>query len=343
MDEQFDEKFYEEDEFAEGPSGSTDNNGDNGGTHDDTQPSGGEPSNANQEDDFTTEVLKIRGINDPSKIKFEDQTGAVVERAWDELSREEQLNIIVGDQNAEENELSDDEAALLKAIRKSGNGVEDYLRAYVEENAPEQTVATEPSYKINELSDDEVYALDLLEKVGSENITDEELQAAIDAAKQNETLYKKTVEGLRQEYIRLQQDREAQQQNEVAARQQAQFQKFATSINSEIQHMNQFMGQELELSQDEKEELSSFMLELDENGVSAFGRAMQDPEVFTQAAFWLLNQEKISEELTKQMQETYKRGYEQAKKDLQGAKPSSKFVFKPQQKTPDKYVDELDW
>lgn len=340
MDEQFDEKFYEEDEFAEGPSGSSD--GDNGGTQNEPPQGGGEPSNANQEDDFTTEVLKIRGISDPSKIKFEDQTGAVVERSWDELSREEQLNIIVGDQNAEENELSEDEAALLRAIRKSGGSVEDYLNSYAEENAPEPAAA-EPTYKINELSDDEVYALDLLEKVGSENITDEELQAAIDAAKQNEQLYKKTVDGLRQEYIRLQQDREAQQQNEVAARQQAQFQKFATSINSEIQNMNNFMGQELELSQDEKEELSSFMLELDENGVSAFGRAMQDPEIFTQAAFWLLNQEKISEELTKQMQETYKRGYEQAKKDLGKSSPTSKFVFKPQQKTPDKYVDELDW
>ena len=326
----FDERLYEEDEFAEGPEGSS-TNSDNGGTQDEPPQGGGEPSNANQEDDFTTEVLKIRGISDPSKIKFEDQTGAVIERSWDELSREEQLNIIVGDQNAEENQLSDDEAALLKAIRKSGGSVEDYLNSYAEENAPEPAPA-EPTYKINELSDDEVYALDLLEKVGSDNITDEELQAAIDAAKQNEQLYKKTVEGLRQEYIRLQQDREAQQQNEVAARQQAQFQRFATSINSEIQNMNSFMGQELELSQDEKEELSSFMLELDENGVSAFGRAMQDPEIFTQA-----------EELTKQMQETYRRGYEQAKKDLGKSSPTSKFVFKPQKKDPDKYVDELDW
>jgi hypothetical protein len=201
----FDERLYEEDEFAEGPSGST--NGDNGGTQNEPPQGGGEPSNANQEDDFTTEVLKIRGITDPSKIKFEDQTGAIVERSWDELSREEQLNIIVGDQNAEENKLSEDEAALLKAIRKSGSSVEDYLNTYAEENAPEP--AAEPTYKINELSDDEVYALDLLEKVGSDNITDEELQAAIDAAKQNEQLYKKTVDGLRQEYIRLQQDREA--------------------------------------------------------------------------------------------------------------------------------------
>ena len=337
MDGQFDEKFYEEDEFAEGPdNGST---GDNGGTQNEPPIGGGEPSNSDNTDDFTTEVLKIRGINDPSKIKFEDVTGAVVERSWDELSKEEQLNIIVGD--AEENEISDDEVALINAIRKSGGSVEDYLKSYAEENAPEP--ATEPQYKINELSDDEVYALDLLEKVGSDNITDEELQQAIDTAKQNEDLYKKTVEGLRQEYIRLQQDREAQQQNEIAAKKQAQFERFATSINSQIQGMNYFMGQELELSQDEKEELSEFMLDLDEDGVSAFGRAMQDPEIFTQAAFWLLNQDKISEELTKQMQETYKRGYEQAKKDLGKTNPTSKFVFKPQNKTPDKYIDELSW
>ena len=203
MDGQFDEKFYEEDEFAEEPDNGS--NGDNGGTQNEPSTEGGEPSNSDNTDDFTTEVLKIRGINDPSKIKFEDVTGAVVERSWDELSKEEQLNIIVGDQKAEENDISDDEVALINAIRKSGGSVEDYLKSYADENAPEP--ATEPQYKINELSDDEVYALDLLEKVGSDNITDEELQQAIDTAKQNEDLYKKTVEGLRQEYIRLQQDR----------------------------------------------------------------------------------------------------------------------------------------
>jgi len=63
--------------------------------------------------------------------------------------------------------------------------------------------------------------------------------------------------------------------------------------------MSSFMGQELELSKEEKEDLSQFMLQLDENGMSAFGHAMQDPELFTRAAFWLLNEEKITEELTK--------------------------------------------
>jgi hypothetical protein len=80
------------------------------------------------------------------------------------------------------------------------------------------------------LSDEDVYALDLLEKVGTDNITDEELEQAINNAKQNETLFKKTVEGLRKEYIRLQQDEEAQQANALAEQQQVEYNKFAASI-----------------------------------------------------------------------------------------------------------------
>ena len=50
------------------------------------------------------------------------------------------------------------------------------------------------SYKIDQLSDEDVYALDLLEKVGADNITDEELEEAINNAKKNEALFAKTVE-----------------------------------------------------------------------------------------------------------------------------------------------------
>jgi hypothetical protein len=41
------------------------------------------------------------------------------------------------------------------------------------------------------------------------------------------------------------------------------------------------------------------MLDLDDKGISAFGYALQDPHLFTKAAFWLLNEEQIVEELTK--------------------------------------------
>ena len=327
--------FDDDDEFGE--YSEPQNNGDN----QDLDQGNQEPPISEPEDDLTSEVLRLKGITDPSKIKFEDETGAVIERSWDTLTREEQLNILVSQEESEP-DLADDEIELLNAIRNSGMSVNDYLNAMqTPQEAPVQ------SYKIDQLSDEDVYALDLLEKVGADNITDEELEQAINNAKQNETLFKKTVEGLRKEYIRLQQDEEAQLANEQAAKQEAAYRQFATSINNEIRGLNSFAGQELELSDEDSEELAAFMLDLDETGTSAFGRALQDPNLFTKAAFWLLNEEQIIEELSKQMQDNYKRGYEQAKADLQG-NPKPKLVFNPKpqpkaQKQDDFFVDDDEW
>ena len=272
-----------------------------------------------QEDDLTSEVLKLKGISNPDKIKFEDETGAIVERSWDTLSREEQLNILAGNEPQDNNQLSDDEIDLLNTIRNSGMDVNSYLKSI--QPKPQAT----KQYKIDDLSDDDLYILDILEKVGGDNISDEELTEALESAKKNEKLFQKTVEGLRTQYIQLEKDQEMREANELAAKQQEQYNAFASSIMNEIRGLNTFAGQDLELSNEDVEELSAFMLQLDDNGMSPFGRAMQDPALFTRAAFWLLNEDKIIEELTKQMQDTYTRGYENAKKDMQG---KSKLVFK---------------
>lgn len=324
--ENFDEVIFDDDEFN-----------DNDFEQSDTNDNSNEFNNndiSNDSDDLTNEVLRLKGISDPDKIKFEDESGAVIERSWDTLTRSEQLNILAG-QEQSDYDLDDQEIELLNTIRKSGMSVNEFFA-----NMQQPQEIPEKSYKIDQLSDEDVYALDLLEKVGSDNITDEELEQAIDNAKQNEILFKKTVEGLRKEYIRLQQDEEAQLANEQAAQQEAAYKQFATSITNEIRGLNSFAGQELELSGEDAEDLTAFILDLDEQGTSAFGRALQDPKLFTKAAFWLLNEEQIIEELTKQMQENYKRGYEAAKADLRG----SKVVIKPQPKKSDEFfVDDDEW
>lgn len=336
--ENFDEVIFDDEEFLE-----DDLEPQNPGDNQEPNNEGSEPPVNEPEDDLTSEVLRLKGIADPNKIKFEDETGAIIERSWDSLTRAEQLNILAS-QEEQDLGLYDDELELLNAIRNSGMSVNDYLNAI---QTPQEAPAQ--SYKIDELSDEDVYALDLLEKVGADNITDEELEQAINNAKQNETLFKKTVEGLRKEYIRLQQDEEAQLANEQAAKQEAAYRQFATSITNEIRGLNSFAGQELELSDEDSEELAAFMLELDESGTSAFGRALQDPNLFTKAAFWLLNEEQIIEELSKQMQDNYKRGYEQAKADLQNNnnnKPKLVFNTKPQAKPQYEdhfFVDDDEW
>lgn len=322
----FDDAIFDDDEF-----GDIDLNSPTGK---EKEPDVDQNTQVSDEGDLTTEILRLKGISDPEKIKFEDETGAIIERAWDSLSREEQINILI---DQEKQDLDDSELQLINTIRESGMTPEEYI----------QTLQPEPTnpvkvYDVDELSDEEVYALDLLYKV--QDISDEEISQAVEQAKQNETLFKKTVEGLRKEYIRLQDEREAQLESEKAAQKEVEYEKFSNSIYEQIRNLNSFAGRPLELSNEDKEDLSSFILDLDDYGMSAFGRAMNDPTLFTKAAFWILNEDKIIEELNKQIQENYRRGYEQAKKDLQG---TSKLVFnKPTSQgktTDDVFIDDEDW
>ena len=318
--EDFDEVIFDDDEFF-----------DEGDSYTSVQTENDTPEE-HEEDDLTSEVLRLKGISNPDKIKFEDESGAIVERAWNTLSKEEQINILAGNESVDDNQLSDDEIDLLNTIRSSGMDVKNYLQSLTPQTP------TQPQYKVNELSDDDLYILDILEKVGGDNITDEELTEALESAKKNEKLFQKTVEGLRTQYLQLEKDQEMKEANERAAKQQEQYDQFASSIMTQIRGLNSFAGQDLELSNEDVEELSAFMLDFDENGMSPFGKAMQDPALFTRAAFWLLNEDKIIEELTKQMQDTYTRGYENAKKDMQG-KSKLTFNSKP---TPKKQIQD-DW
>jgi len=66
-------------------------------------------------------------------------------------------------------------------LRQSGLTPQQYLESL------QQPV--EPSYKIDDLSDDEVYLLDLESRVGE--LTDEQAAELLNSAKANEEIYKK--------------------------------------------------------------------------------------------------------------------------------------------------------
>lgn len=323
MESNFDDTMFDVDEFDGTP---TPNNQETdpkpektGNQETDSTP----PSEGDQEDDLTTEVLKLRGISNPDKIKFEDESGAVTERSWDSLTKEEQINILADQREHQEtnNELAEDEIDLINTIRNSGMSVQDYMQTITPQiNQPQET------NQFDAMSDEDLYAFDILNKVGNDNITDEELDAALEAAKANETLFKKTVDGLRQQYNRLQEEQKQNIANQQQAAAQQRYQAFANVVNNQIDNFNSFAGQPIQLSNQDKDNLSEFMLALDEDGSSALGKALQDPKLLTKAAFWLLNEQDLIAELQKQQQDTYTRGYNAGKGDILN---KSKFVFKP--------------
>lgn len=334
MESNFDDTMFEVDEFDETPTQEKqepDPKPEKEGNQETTPPSEGD-----QEDDLTTEVLKLRGINNPDKIKFEDESGAITERSWDSLTKEEQINILADQREHQEtnNDLAEDEIDLINAIRNSGMSVQDYMQTITPQiNQPQDT------NQFDAMSDEDLYAFDILNKVGNDNITDEELDAALEAAKANETLFKKTVDGLRQQYNRLQEEQKQNIANQQQAAAQQRYQAFANVVNNQIDNFNSFAGQPIQLSNQDKDNLSEFMLALDEDGSSALGKALQDPCLLTKAAFWLLNEQELIAELQKQQQDAYTRGYNAGKGDILN---KSKFVFKPAKQTTSK-KDESIW
>ena len=334
MESNFDDTMFEVDEFDETPTPEKqepDPKPEKEGNQE-TPP----PGEGDQEDDLTTEVLKLRGISNPDKIKFEDESGAITERSWDSLTKEEQINILA-DQREDQgtnNDLAEDEIELINAIRNSGMSVQDYIQTITPQiNQPQDT------NQFDAMSDEDLYAFDILNKVGNDNITDEELDAALEAAKANETLFKKTVEGLRQQYNRLQEEQKQNIANQQQAVAQQRYQAFANVVNNQIDNFNSFAGQPIQLSNQDKDNLSEFMLALDEDGSSALGKALQDPRLLTKAAFWLLNEQELIAELQKQQQDAYTRGYNAGKGDILN---KSKFVFKPTKQATSK-KDESIW
>lgn len=278
-----------------------------------------EPQEPNDDFDLTRELLTRQGISDMNKIKFEDESGAVVEKAWDTLSNDEKL-MILSHQEDPDTSLDDAEIELINQIRESGMTPDQYIQSLQVSEPPT------PTYEVDGMSDDELFCLDLLDKIGADNITDEELQQALENAKSNEALYNKQVASLRVYYKDLEEKRQQQLELEKQEEAEQQFNAFANNIVESIRNFNSFEDTPVELSQDEMEDLANYILTRDASGYSEFGRLLNDPAQFTRAAFWMLKGPEILNEMQKQIKEAYLRGYNETHKP---ANKTNKVFTKP--------------
>ena len=284
---------------------------------DPVDPKGDEPSGDNNDDfDLTKELLTLQGITDMNKIKFEDESGAVVEKAWDSLSNSEKL-MILSHQEDPDTSLDAAEIELINQIRESGMTPIQYIQSL---NEPQQPVQV---YEVDSMSDDELFCIDLLDRLGADNITDEELQQALDKAKENESLFSKQVASLRVYYKDLEEKKMLQEQMAQQRQREYEYNTFAASVVDAIKNFNSFEDTPVELSRDEMDDLANYILTRDDSGYTEFGKVFSDPKQVTKAAFWMLKGSEILDEMQKQIKEAYLRGYNETHK-----KPSTKVFTK---------------
>ena len=300
-----------------------------------------------KEDDFLTSLLKSRGIEDKSKIKFATEEGDVEEVDWDSLSNEDKLNILSSSESTPENGLDESEIQLINAIRNSGMSPAEYLQ-FIGNGEVERYIqnSQEPQYEIDEYSDDELFLMDFMSRMGE--VTEDEATEALERAKANEGLFKKQIEAIRNEYKQAEQENQMQAQLEQEQIAQQQYDQFSDQIVDEINNLKEIQGFELNMENDDMQELYDFITGQDAAGNNYLAKALSDPHVLVKTAWLALNGDQMINDITSYFQkeianvrkESYKKGVTDTQKKME---KTDKVVFKDTHTKPSKEVfDDLD-
>lgn len=314
---------------------------------------------AEETEDVITTLLKRQGIIDPEKIKFEGEDGTMEERSWDDLSYDEQLNILTGNQeppsSAEpEDDLDDNEIDLINLVRQAKVTPEEYLQQ-VKQQAIQEYIAQngeyEQTYAVDDYTDDELFLYDM--QLRMPELTEEELTQALESAKANEVIFEKQINGLRAEYKKLEESKIQQDQLIAQQQQQEQFDRYANAVWEGINNQEDIAGT-FELEDEDKQMLAQFILGQDQAGVSLLGKALNDPQTLIEMSWFALKgkeaidsiNEYYKDQITKAREAGYNKGLEDGKKG--GGKPaSSKVATKPGKskliKREIKTIDDLDF
>lgn len=295
-----------------------------------------ESEEIDDDDSFTREILKLKGIKDPHKIKFEDASGAIIEKSWNDLSKNEQLSILSLEEDTD-TDLEDEEISFINMLRSNNLTPSQYIRL-LQNNIEQRIIDYQPeTYEIDSLNDDELFALDLIEKLGEDNVTDDELQQALIQAKANPDFYAKQVESLREHYKELENERRYEEEQTQRYQYENAYRNFSAQVLNQIEGFQEIAGQEIELSVDDKNDIANYLLTRDNTGQSDFYKDLQNPQVLTKAAFWMLKGPEIMQELQGQIQQAYQRGYYEGNSKggaKQTSQPTVVIAPKPTVQTP---------
>lgn len=243
------------------------------------------------------ELLRAKGI-DSGKIRIIDEDDQEQEIDFYSLSKEEQLEILNASEQDEPNDLglSDSELALINHLRTNGLTLEQFLAQTTQPVDPSDT--DYGTYEIDAYDDQELYMLDLKNKY---DLTDEELVRELEKELQDEPIFQKKVDRLRAEYKELEDQYKENQKVEFEQKRQEQYDQFASQMVDVADKTPEFYGIELEDS--EKTEVLSFLLKLDDNGVSEFYKTLNNPTKLYEAA-WFLRYGKESFDILKNAYES---------------------------------------
>ena len=255
-------------------------------------------------DDF----LVSKGIKD-AKINMINDKNEEEEVNFYNLTKEEQLEILSSFGEEASLTFSPEEETFLKQLKDNDMSLATYLEKYKEQILQEAQTPQDPVYEIDSYTDQELFLLDLKSRL--EDLTDEELISELEKEMTNETLFKKKTDALRKEYKALEDQYKEAERVTAETQREEQFNTFADNMVNIAIKTPELYG--IELEDEEKSSVLSYLLDLDEKGLSNFYKDLNTPERLYEAAWFL----KYGKSAFSALREAYEGQIEKIKKDSQ--------------------------
>lgn len=283
--------------------------------------------------DYMETFLKSFGIEDGKTLKFENEDGTTEDVDFNSLSNKEKLEIL---KDLTTPQLQEHEIETINYLRRNNATIQDVVEYYQQKAIQEyieKNGAPEKVYSVDEYKDEELYMADA--KAKYPDMTDEELLADMEAAKENEALFNKKVEAIRKQY-------KAIEDKEIADAEQAErdrVENFKNSIQSTLDNFNEISldytdakADSLTIEASEKNKILEYITKQDANGMTQLYKDLNDAEKLISFAWWTnYGQESISS-ITKYFQ---KQLAEARKEKKEAQKPVTTRVPKTDKKSVD--------
>lgn len=270
----------------------------------------------NDSPDLINQLLEAKGIKN-GVVSFENDEGEIEEIPFDELTPEEQFNILNTSTEEPDLGLNEQETFALNFLRENNVTLEEAIDYFSKKAVEEALAGNAPNEdSIETYSDEEIYALDLLSR--NKDLTQEEIQARLDKQREHPDLFKQKADELRQEYIELQKTQIAEKEAEIQREQLAELEKVTNSLVSVAKEVDIIGG--LDIEPEDKQEVLDFILTKDDQGTTGFGKLLDDPKALFEIAWYAKKGKEafdvIHDYYKKEISEASKRGYEKGKSEI---------------------------
>jgi hypothetical protein len=241
--------------------------------------------------DLITDILKSKGFN-PDSIKIQDDdTGEFRSERFEDLSREEQLEIL----NYEADDFTESEIEAIEYLRQNNITLKDFAEIIEKQTREKYEAKNDTTYNVDDFTDDELFIVDFRNKYG-DDFTDEQLIQALNSAKEDPAVFQRQASIIRDNFRKLEQDNAdyAKRQDEERARQKEE--EYIGKVVNAARNMGD-IHDTIELEDSDKEAVLAFMFDKLPTGKTAFEKALEDPATRYRAAWYVQNGEAAFREL----------------------------------------------